>query len=562
MRVAVIGGSAAGIFTALVLARRGHAVVLLERDDLDVAPDVEAAARAAFRPAAPQVVQPHVVQARCRELMVTCLPDVHRAVLAAGAVDAPLETQMPATLPDRSARPGDELLTLLMTRRSTFDWVLRQAVLDQDGVEVRAGEAVTGLAAVTSGEPGIAQVTGVHTTRGVVPADLVVDASGRRTRLDTWLADIGAPASTVRSAECGVSYYTRHYRIRDAAAAPGGATTRVVVGLDEFGAGIWGADNDTVQLGLLPLAHDRRFRSAGTPDVFESVLRTIPYYASWLPALEPISEVHPMGALRNSLRRLVTDGRPVAGGLHVLGDAACTTNPVLGRGLSLALQQAVDLAESLDRSTDTGPDLVRELDRRAEQFLRPYYEEQVAADSARLAALRHAVLGAPAPVRVPSPDRTDLGELRAAAPFDPVVFRAYWTVMGLRRMPDDVYGDPEVVARTRAVLASRASDPPAPQPSRAELDAALAPARLRQWRSAAGGETMAGPAGIGRQHHLPARCGVAIHQCPKCELRFDRRTELDHHCREDHPDFHHDYPGHRPTTEHPSTAPTRAPDTR
>jgi hypothetical protein len=33
-----------------------------------------------------------------------------------------------------------------------------------------------------------------------------------------------------------------------------------------------------------------------------------------------------------------------------------------------------------------------------------------------------------------------------------------------------------------------------------------------------------------------------IHQCPKCELRFDHKTELDQHCRDDHPLFHHDYP--------------------
>jgi hypothetical protein len=32
------------------------------------------------------------------------------------------------------------------------------------------------------------------------------------------------------------------------------------------------------------------------------------------------------------------------------------------------------------------------------------------------------------------------------------------------------------------------------------------------------------------------------HQCPKCELRFSWPTELDDHCRTDHPEFRHDYP--------------------
>ena len=35
---------------------------------------------------------------------------------------------------------------------------------------------------------------------------------------------------------------------------------------------------------------------------------------------------------------------------------------------------------------------------------------------------------------------------------------------------------------------------------------------------------------------------MTIHQCPKCELRFSWPTELDDHCRNDHPEFHHDYP--------------------
>ena len=35
---------------------------------------------------------------------------------------------------------------------------------------------------------------------------------------------------------------------------------------------------------------------------------------------------------------------------------------------------------------------------------------------------------------------------------------------------------------------------------------------------------------------------MTVHQCPKCDLRFDRATELENHCREDHPQFHHDYP--------------------
>jgi hypothetical protein len=35
---------------------------------------------------------------------------------------------------------------------------------------------------------------------------------------------------------------------------------------------------------------------------------------------------------------------------------------------------------------------------------------------------------------------------------------------------------------------------------------------------------------------------MTVHQCPKCELRFDWKTELDDHCWHDHPEFRHEYP--------------------
>lgn len=39
---------------------------------------------------------------------------------------------------------------------------------------------------------------------------------------------------------------------------------------------------------------------------------------------------------------------------------------------------------------------------------------------------------------------------------------------------------------------------------------------------------------------------MTVHQCPKCELRFALKTELDDHCWHDHPEFRHEYPATRP----------------
>jgi hypothetical protein len=41
---------------------------------------------------------------------------------------------------------------------------------------------------------------------------------------------------------------------------------------------------------------------------------------------------------------------------------------------------------------------------------------------------------------------------------------------------------------------------------------------------------------------------MTIHQCPKCELRFDWKTELDDYCWHDHPEVRHDHRSSGTTT--------------
>jgi 2-polyprenyl-6-methoxyphenol hydroxylase-like FAD-dependent oxidoreductase len=470
MRIIVVGGSAAGQFTALLLARAGHEVLLLDRDPVEPAADIEAAAAGAFRPAVPQFVQPHVVLPRCRLLLRQALPDVYAALLAAGAREVTLASAMPATLSVRTGLPGDDEFTSVATRRSTLDWVLRHAVASESGLQARGGVRATGLLAQPGSPP---RVTGCATTDGDLAADLVVDAAGRRSAIDSWLQAVGAQRSRIVQAECGLAYYSRHYRLRPGATLPGPETTRVVLPLTEFTTGIWGSDNHTMLITIAPLIQDKRFRGVTDPDVFTAVAKAVPVLAPWLAVMDPISEIYPMGGLHNSMRRLVVDGVPVATGLAAVGDSVCITNPTLGRGLALALQGALDLVRALDQRGEDGSALPEALDDLVTEHVKPFYLDQAANDGRRLAQLRHNLFGAPAPATAPGEDRVTFAALSAAMPYDALVFRAFWRVLGMLAKPDEVYTDPRVVARAQDVLRRLDAAPTPTRPTRAELEAAL-----------------------------------------------------------------------------------------
>jgi len=471
MRIIVVGGSAAGQFAALLLARAGHEVLLLDQDPVEPASGVEAAAAGAFRPAVPQFVQPHVVLPRCRLLLRQALPDVHAALLAAGAREVPLASAMPPTLPVSTSWPGDDEFTSVATRRSTLDWVLRRAVASQSGIQALGGVRATGLLARPGSPP---RVTGCATTGGDLAADLVVDATGRRSAIDSWLQAIGAQRSRTGQAECGLAYYSRHYRLRPGAALPGPETTRAVLALNEFTTGIWGSDNHTMLITIAPLTQDKRFRRVSDPDIFTAVAKTVPLLAPWLPVMDPISGIYPMGGLHNAMRRLVVDGVPVATGLAAVGDSVCNTNPTFGRGLALALQGALDLTEALGENGEDESALAEALDNRVTQHVEPFYLDQAANDGRRLAQLRHNLFGAPLPETAPLEDRVTFAELSAAMPFDAIVFRAFWRVLGMLARPGEVYADPDVVARTRDILRHPDMARAMTQPTRADLEAALA----------------------------------------------------------------------------------------
>lgn len=453
VKVAVVGGGLAGLAAGLFLARRGHEAVVIERDDV--------ATPCAARRGTPQAGQSHAFVARCRQLLLAEAPDVLDALLLAGTNEIRLGSGL------------DPELVVLAARRSVFEAALRQVAEAEPGVRLRSGAAAVGLVTDTENRA-IPVVRGVALDDGTsVLADVVVDAGGRRSPVGGWLESMGVRIAA-RSVPCGIAYCSQFFERRSDADRP--SLNRGHVGggsFDRYSCLVFLGDARTfsVTFGILP--EDRELRALHHDAAFLAAARTIPVVRDWLDPDEsrPITSVATMRGLENSVRPLVESGRPVVLGLLAIGDAACITNPAHTRGSTLALTSALAAAQVVTEHQDHESRALA-MDDYLQRALVPWFWDSVEQDASRLESWRPDDATTLAPR--PGPDRVTNAAAYIAAQSDTTVWRRFTRLQQMLHMPADVLEDPDIVARTWAVLGSGRRPPTLPAPTHAELFAVAA----------------------------------------------------------------------------------------
>jgi len=414
VHVAVIGAGVAGLGASLALARRGHTVTVLERDR----PRPPADPRAAFadweRPGVPHFRLPHLFLALGRVLLEHELPDVLAELQAAGAADVPFRDRVPG-----GPTAADADLVGLACRRPLFEWGLRRAAEREPRITLRAGVRVEGLAAAGS------RIIGVRTQGGgAILADLVVDASGRGSRIRPWLAELQLPEPRGESDPCGVIYHSRYFQ-RDATFEY--PTQQSLFGprgdLGYMGFATFPGENGSWCLALSVPPWDDELRAIRRAPAFMAVARAIPAVVPLIDASVPTTDVLLMGELRNRTLSLVTDGQPVTTGICVVGDALTQTDPSFGWGLSIGLQQGITLAALVDRHGADLRALALAFDDEVAAWSAAYYRASRDMDRGRTSAWHGDAppadafaVGGPLfiSVVVPSAARTDAEIFRAA----------------------------------------------------------------------------------------------------------------------------------------------------
>ena len=345
-RIIVLGGGVCGLAAAMLLARDGHDVTVLERDAAPVPTTLDEAldgvgARAASRSSARRTT----CCPRGRAVLDEELPDVRDALRRRGRLPA---STCSASCRRRSPTARRARATSASPRSPraapSLEWVLARAA--QAGARRRGPPRRRRRGARRARVDGTPHVTGVRTDRGD-------ELRGRpRRRRD------GPPLAAARAARGrrrppvarggrGLRLHLLHALLPLAPTAqrPGVPRRRRSRRSPSFSVLTLPADNEhVVGHALHRRRRPRRSRRCATRSLGHALVRACPRHAHWVDA-EPITDVLAMGGVVDRYRRMVVDGdgrsRPA---WSLLADAWACTNPSLGRGMTLGLMHAAPAA--------------------------------------------------------------------------------------------------------------------------------------------------------------------------------------------------------------------------
>ena len=215
-RAVVLGGSIAGLLAARVLADDFAEVLVIDRDPLGP--------EAAPRRGTPQARHLHGLLARGHQVLEEQFPGLTAELVAGGAPVGDMLGSTRLTFGGHRFRQAPCGLTALCVSRPTLEAAVRRRVAALPAVRMLAERDVVGLTASRDNRRVVgARVIGRAdgSAEEQFPADLVVDATGRGSRLPVWLESLGYSPPQQERVKIGVGYASRHYQV-----APGGAGQR------------------------------------------------------------------------------------------------------------------------------------------------------------------------------------------------------------------------------------------------------------------------------------------------------------------------------------------------
>lgn len=328
-RAVVIGGSVAGLTAAQVLSRHFQAVTVVERTTAVNGTD--------FPKGAPQARHPHALLLRGERILEQLFPGFREEMQLGGADTLNFGRDLAMRSPHGWLPQYETETDSIVASRRLLDHTIYQRVRQNPKVQFRQNSEVKALCTDETNQ----RVIGVQLANRAsglmedLPAEFVVDASGRSSKAPQWLTQLGYAPPQEQTVNAFPGYATRIYQMpkqddrrwKALYIMPNPPDVKRGAIIVPMEGDLWhvcliGMNQDyppTDEAGFLEFA-----RSLVTPDVYDAIKTAVPASPIW-------GYRH----AENRMRRYDQMAQHLEG-FVAMGDAVYALNPVYGQGITLA----------------------------------------------------------------------------------------------------------------------------------------------------------------------------------------------------------------------------------
>jgi 2-polyprenyl-6-methoxyphenol hydroxylase-like FAD-dependent oxidoreductase len=408
-----------GLFAARVLADFYSSVTVVDRDVLPQEPR--------NRRGVPQGAHIHIMQARGSHVLEDLFPGLRNELVADGVPIwddgdlASFHVSVGGHVLAQSGRlryPKDNMQ--YFASRPLLESHVRRRLRACPNVTIRDGHDVVGL----TFNPARDGVTGVRLAKRdtadetTLPADLVVDATGRGSRTPTFLADLGYGRPREEKLVVHLAYATQPLHIPSGSLSENFFVVNPKPGRPT-GFGLQVCENNIWMLTLISMVGHE------LPTERRDMLTFLEQHAP-AKAVAAVRAAEPLGEMAHyrvpsSRWRRYDKMRRTPAGLLVIGDAICSFNPIYAQGMAVAAVEATVLRTCLHR----GPhDLPRRFFRGSARPIGAAWQTAVSSD------LALPEVEAPRPVRVRL-SNAFMEQVLSAAETDALIADHFLRVVGM-----------------------------------------------------------------------------------------------------------------------------------
>ena len=346
-RAVVIGGSIAGLTAARILTNHFDSVTVIERtgfpDGLD------------FPSGVPQARHPHILLLRGQQILEELFPGFGQDLIDGGADKLNFGRDIEMRSPHGWLPHYETDQAAIAASRRLLDHTVYHRLAENPKVIFKANSSVVSICTDDDNE----RVIGVQIHNRAngrvedIPAELVVDASGRSSKAPEWFNQLGFQPPEEQTVNAFPGYATRIFEIPEAF-TDDWKVMYIMPNPPHItrGAIILPMEGNRWHVSLIGMNNDHPpVDEKGFMEFARSLVSTKIYEA--LQIAKPISRIWGFRRAANRMRRYENLDTYLEG-FVALGDAVYALNPVYGQGMTLATIASQLLDEKLAERAEDG----------------------------------------------------------------------------------------------------------------------------------------------------------------------------------------------------------------